>query len=72
MQEFGTGLYLKDGMYLKKSIPLNYLNLTEENCAKLGNGEEKRLRCSSKERYLVSQDNVIKMARQVKVCDIPA
>jgi hypothetical protein len=27
---------------------------------------------SSKEFYLVAQDNVIKMARQVKVCDPPA
>jgi hypothetical protein len=27
---------------------------------------------SSKEPYLVSQDNVIKKARQVKVCDTPA
>ena len=52
----------------------------EESYAKLGNGEEKRLRCtegqaptsSSKELYLVSQDNVVNMARQVEVCDTPA
>jgi hypothetical protein len=57
------------------NYPPHYLNLTEENCAKLRNGEEKRLRCtvgraptsSSKELNLVSQDNVIKMARLVTV-----
>ncbi len=59
---------------------MNLLNLMEEGRAKLGKGEEKRLRCTvgasptsfAKELYLVSQDNVIKMARQVKVCAPPA
>ena len=56
------------------------MNLKEESYAKLAKGEEKRLRCTvgasptsfAKEAYLVSQDNVIKMARQVKVCAPPA
>jgi hypothetical protein len=52
----------------------------EESCAKLCKGKENRLRCTvgtsptsfAKELYLVSQDNVIKMARQVKVFAPPA
>jgi hypothetical protein len=43
MQEFGTGLYLKDGLCLKKSIPSELFEPNGGELLETFNGEEKRV-----------------------------